>query len=165
MVTKEDIKEKLSILGLDLDNMPTFLTESKPIVFNPSRLNNDRELKVYKYVPISDIEVFCTTAYRDDNIREKYVNAMPFGEFIRLSQQDTDKSVQLLNVFQKISEANIRRIDIEQEKMQNRIPFQVHYNRSQLWQIYYSEETDRYFMLASLKEDTFDELFYLFCYF
>lgn len=161
MVTKEDIKEKLNILGLDLDSMPKFLTENKPIVFNPSRLNNDKELKVYKYVPIKDIEIYCTTAYRDDNIKEKYVNAMPFGEFIRLSEEDNDKSIQLLNVFQKISEINIRKIDIEQEKMANKIPFLVHYNRNQLWQIYYSEETDRYFMLASLKEDTFDELFYL----
>ena len=130
MVTKEDIKEKLNILGLDLDSMPKFLTENKPIVFNPSRLNNDKELKVYKYVPIKDIEIYCTTAYRDDNIKEKYVNAMPFGEFIRLSEEDNDKSIQLLNVFQKISEINIRKIDIEQEKMANKIPFLVHFYQS-----------------------------------
>ena len=57
MATKEDIKEKLNILGLDLENLPEFLTETKPIIFNPSRLNNDKELKVYKYVPIKDIEI------------------------------------------------------------------------------------------------------------
>ena len=44
MATKEDIKEKLNILGLDLENLPEFLTETKPIIFNPSRLNNDKEL-------------------------------------------------------------------------------------------------------------------------
>ena len=161
MVTKEDLREKLNIIGLDLDNLPNFLTENKAIVFNPSRLNNDKELKVYKYVSIKDIEVYCTTSYRDDGIKDKYRNAMPFGEFIRLSEEDNDKTVQLLNVFQKISEVNIKRIDIEQERMLNKIPFLVHYNRDQLWQIYYSEETNRYFMLASLKEDTFDEFFYL----
>lgn len=161
MVTKEDIKEKLNILGLDLDNLPKFLAENKPIIFNPSRLNNDRELKVYKYVPISEIEVYCTTAYRDDPIKEKYSHSLPFGEFIKLSEEDPDKSIELLKVFQKISDINIKRIDIEQERMEKKIPFLVHYNRNQLWQIYYSEETNRYFMLASLKEDTYDELFYL----
>ena len=45
--------------------------------------------------------------------------------------------------------------------MESKIPFLVHYPKNQLWQIYYSEDTNRYFMLVSLKEDTFDELFYL----
>ena len=52
MATKEDIKEKLNVLGLDLENLPTFLTETNPIIFNPSRLNNDKELKVYKMIRI-----------------------------------------------------------------------------------------------------------------
>ena len=43
--TKEDIMEKLNIIGLDLDNLPSFLEDSKPIVFNPSRLNNDKRTK------------------------------------------------------------------------------------------------------------------------
>ena len=45
--------------------------------------------------------------------------------------------------------------------MSVKIPFMVHYNRSQLWQVYYSQDTARYFMLVSLKEDTFDEFFFL----
>ena len=161
MVTKEDIKEKLSVIGLDLDNLPQFLDENKPIIFNPSRLNNDKELKVYKYISIKDIEIYCTTSYRDDSIKEKYTHSLPFGEFIKLSSEDPEKTVELLRVFQKISEASIKKIDLEQSKMAEKIPFLVHYNRNQLWQIYYSQETDRYFMLASLKEDTFDYLFYL----
>ena len=42
--------------------------------------------------------------------------------------------------------------------MESKIPFLVHYPKNQLWQIYYSEDTNRYFMLVSLKEDTFDEI-------
>ena len=161
MVTKEDIKEKLNIIGLDLDNLPQFLNENKPIIFNPSRLNNDKELKVYKYISIKDIEIYCTTSYRDDSIKEKYTHSLPLGEFIKLSAEDPERTIELLRVFQKISEVNIKKIDFEQSKMAEKIPFLVHYNRNQLWQIYYSQETDRYFMLASLKEDTFDYLFYL----
>ena len=161
MATKEDIKEKLNVLGLDLENLPTFLTETNPIIFNPSRLNNDKELKVYKYVPIKDIEIYCTTAHRDDPIKEKYSKSMPLGRFIEESEHDSEKSAELLNVFERISDISIKRVALEQSKMADKIPFTVHYPKNQLWQIYYSADTDRYFMLVSLKEDTFDELFYL----
>lgn len=161
MATKEDIKEKLNVLGLDLENLPTFLTEPKPIIFNPSRLNNDKELKVYKYVSIKDIEIYCTTAYRDDSIKEKYRKSQPLGNFIKASEEDAEKSAELLNMFDKISDITIKRVALEQSKMQDKIPFLVHFPKNQLWQIYYSEDTNRYFMLVSLREDTFDELFYL----
>ena len=161
MATKEDIKEKLNILGLDLENLPAFLTETKPIIFNPSRLNNDKELKVYKYVPIKDIEIYCTTAHRDDPIKEKYSKSMPLGRFIEESEHDSEKSAELLNLFERISDVSIKRVALEQSKMADKIPFTVHYPKNQLWQIYYSADTDRYFMLVSVKEDTFDELYYL----
>lgn len=161
MATKEDIKEKLNILGLDLENLPEFLTETKPIIFNPSRLNNDKELKVYKYVPIKDIEIYCTTAHRDDSIKEKYSKSMPLGRFIEESEHDSEKSAELLNLFERISDVSIKRVALEQSKMAEKIPFTVHFPKNQLWQIYYSADTDRYFMLVSVKEDTFDELYYL----
>ncbi len=161
MATKEDIKEKLNIIGLDLDNLPKFLREVKPIIFNPSRLNNDKELKVYKYVSIKDIDIYCTPAYRDDLVKEKYNRALPLAEYIDKSQEDSEKSVELLNAFERISNASLIRIENEQKKMREKIPFAVHYNRSQMWQVYYSEDTNKYFMLVSLKEQTFDEFFYL----
>ena len=161
MATKEDIKEKLNILGLDLENLPEFLTETKPIIFNPSRLNNDKELKVYKYVPIKDIEIYCTTAHRDDSIKEKYSKSMPLGRFIEESEHDSEKSAELLNLFERISDVSIKRVALEQSKMAEKIPFTVHFPKNQLWQIYYSADTDRYFMLVSVIEDTFDELYYL----
>lgn len=161
MATKEDIKEKLNIIGLDLDNLPEFLNSPEPIVFNPSRLNSDKELKVYQYVSINDIDIYCTPSHRDDSIKEKYDRALPLGEYIKKSEEDSEKSAELLRVFDKISNWGIKRIENEQDKMSLKIPFTVHYNRCQLWQVYYSQDTDRYFMLVSLKEETFDEFFYL----
>lgn len=40
-------------------------------------------------------------------------------------------------------------------------PFKVKYNRDNLWQIYYSEESNKYFMLVCTKEETFAEFLYL----
>lgn len=161
MATKEDIKEKLSLIGLDLDNLPDFLVNAEPIVFNPSRLNNDKELKVYKYVSIKDIEIYVTSSHREDSIKEKYNKSLPLAEYIRQSEEDSEKSAELLRVLEKISDYNIRRIESEQRKMEIRIPFLVHYNKNHLWQVYYSQDTDKYFMLVPLKEDTFDEFFFL----
>lgn len=161
LATKEDIKENLNVIGLDLDNLPDFLKDTEPLVFNTSRLNNDKELKVYKYVPVKNIDIYITTAYRDDSIKEKYNKAMSFAEFIRQTEEDSEKSAELLRMFERISDLNIKTIASEQRKMESKIPFLVHYNRSQLWQIYYSQAKDKYFMLVSSKEETFDEFFFL----
>ena len=161
MTTKEDVKAKLSMIGLDLDKMPKFLIDTKPVVFNPSRLNNDKELKVYKYVSVKDIELYVTNSHRDDPIREKYNNSMRFVDFIKQSEQDNEKSLQLIDLFNTISKPNLDKIEEEQNKLQEKPPFLVHYNRSQLWQVYYSQDSDKYFMLVPLKEESFDQFFFL----
>ena len=161
MTTKEDIKAKLSMIGLDLDKLPKFLLETEPVVFNPSRLNNDKELKVYKYVSIKDIELYITDCHRDDPIREKYNNSMRFVDFIKQSEHDNEKSLKLINLFNTISIANINKIEDEQNKLEMKPPFLVHYNKSQLWQVYYSQDSNKYFMLVPLKEEAFDQFFFL----
>ena len=45
--------------------------------------------------------------------------------------------------------------------MSGKEPFKVKYNRDHLWQIYYSEESNKYFMLVCTKEETFSEFLYL----
>ena len=161
LTTKEDIKAKLSMIGLDLDKMPKFLIDTKPVVFNPSRLNSDKELKVYKYVSVKDIELYVTNSHRDDPIKEKYNNSMRFVDFIKQSEQDNEKSLQLINLFNTISKESIEKIEEEQNALQNKPPFLVHYNKSQLWQVYYSQDSDKYFMLVPLKEESFNQFFYL----
>lgn len=163
MATKQDINEKLDFLGLDLDNLPKFLTNIEPINFNPSRLNNDKELKVYKYVSIKDIEIYCTPAYRDDPIREKYTKAAPLVSYLKKpkSGEDVEKQKDFFRMLEDFSIEEFYEINDRQNEMNNEIPFKVFYPRNQLWQIYYSEETNKYFMLVSTKEDTYSELFYL----
>ena len=49
--------------------------------------------------------------------------------------------------------------NLQDEFLQNE-PFKVKYKRDHLWQIYYSEEENKYFMLVCTKEDTFSEFLY-----
>ena len=61
-------------------------------------------------------------------------------------------------------QANIQKIqEIEQEQkvLAEKIPFKVKYPKDFLWQIYYSENSDRYFMLVSTEEQIYSECFYL----
>ena len=161
MTTKEDIKAKLNLIGLNLDKLPKFLVDTEPVIFNPSRLNNDKELKVYKYVSIKDIELYVTDCHRDDSIKEKYNNSMRFVDFIKQSEIDNEKSLKLINLFNTISQDNIKKVEDEQDKLQMEPPFLVHYAKSQLWQVYYSQDSNKYFMLVPLKEECFDQFFFL----
>ena len=67
MVVKDEIKSKLEYLGLDLDNISESLIKSFPLEFTISRLKDDKDLKVYKYIPIEDIEILLTPHNKSDN--------------------------------------------------------------------------------------------------
>ena len=60
-----------------------------------------------------------------------------------------------------MSKEEIEKIEKVQESFEGKEPFKVKYNRDHLWQIYYSEEADKYFMLVCTKEQTFAEFLYL----
>ncbi|MBR3153006.1 MAG: hypothetical protein IKF52_05360 [Clostridia bacterium] len=162
MITKENISDNLNYIGLDLENLPEFLSTPVPIKFNISRLNNEKELKVYKYVKIKDIDIFCTTAHRDDSIKDKYSKSGHISQYLDSeNEKNMDKYTAMLSIFEKIDIEGINRVEEAQKRMNENIPFCVAYERNQLWQIYYSEESDRFFMMVSTKENTYDEFFYL----
>ena len=72
-----------------------------------------------------------------------------------------EKYADMLNMFERINPDGISKIEEIQTKANEKIPFCVSYDKNQLWQIYYSQETNKYFMLVSTKENTYDEFFYL----
>ena len=159
----EELKEKLDYLDLNLKKIPKFLKDATVPSFNISGLSNDKDLKVYKFVPIDKIEILFTPYLRSDNIKKKYAEAVPLKFF--LNSDGDEEEVMMFKTFAKIlRNASITEIE-KIEKIQNSFegvePFKVKYNRDHLWQIYYSEANDKYFMLVCLKEDTFSEFFYL----
>lgn len=76
-----------------------------------------------------------------------------------------EEEVALFKTFSKIvrnmSKEEIEKVESVQESFDGKEPFKVKYNRDHLWQIYYSEEADKYFMLVCTKEQTFAEFLYL----
>ena len=162
--TKEELLSKLEYLGLNTDEIPEYLQDFSPISFNLSRLNNnDRDHRVFQFVPIDKIQILLTPTLRNDDIKDKYSKAVPLGRFFNPTgnEEDIERYATLLKIFSKLSIADVENVAIVQKKLEKTEPFRVKYNKDHLWQIYYSEATDSYFMLVCTKEETFAEFFYL----
>ena len=61
----------------------------------------------------------------------------------------------------KININEIEEIENEQKLLNKNIPFKVKYQRDYLWQIYYSEDTNKYFMLVTTEDLDYSAFFYL----
>ena len=159
---KNDLASKLKYLELDLKNIPECLYDVNPLEFIVSRLNNDKDHKVFRFVPIDKIEILLTPCLRSDSVREKYMNSLPLGKY--LSEGNTEEDLEHYTTFLKMlnnfSISDVENVSNIQKEMADAVPFRVRYNKEHLWHIYYSIATDRYFMLVCTKESTFAEFFY-----
>lgn len=160
---KSELKSKLQYLKLDLEKLPEVLTNYEPINFNVSRLNNDKDHRIFRFVPIDKIEILLTPSLRTDPLRDKYSKAMPLYKY--LSEGETEEDLERFTTFLKmintVSVSEIENIISMQKELEKKEPFKVKYTKDHLWQIYYDSSTGRYFMLVCTKEKTFAELFYL----
>jgi len=162
-INKNDLTEKLNYLGLDLDNTPECLYDFHPLNFNVSRLNNDKDHKVFRFIPIDKIEILITPCLRSDSVREKYTKSSPLSQYLKPEQTEDgiEKYTTFLKMLNTFSISEVENVSNIQKEMKDNEPFRVRYNKEHLWHIYYSEPADRYFMLVCSKETTFAEFFYL----
>ena len=161
--TEDDLLSKLKYLGINKEKIPEYLKDFSPISFNTTRLNNDKVHRVFQFVPIDKIQILLTPCLRGDDIKDKYSKAVPLGRFFNPAgnEEDIERFATLLKIFTKLSIPEVENVATIQKELEKTEPFRVKYNKDHLWQIYYSEATDSYFMLACTKEETFAEFFYL----
>lgn len=158
-----DLLGKLDFLGLNIEKIPEFLKDFSPLNFNTSRLNNDKDHRVYRYVPIDEIEILITPCLRSDDIKKKYSEAVPLGRFFNPEgdEEDMERYATLLKIINSLSVSDIENISLLQKSLEKSEPFKIKYNKDHLWQIYYSPSTNRYFMLVCTREETYSEFLYL----
>lgn len=158
-----DLTNKLEFLGLNLENIPEYLKDFSPLNFNTSRLNNDKDHRVYRFVPIDKIEILITPCLRGDDIKKKYSEAVPLGKFLNSEgdEDDIERYATFLKIINSLSVTEIENMITLQKSLEKNEPFKVKYAKDHLWQIYYSVSTDKYFMLVCSKEETFSEFLYL----
>ena len=127
---KKDLTSKLKYLGLDMDNIPDVLYDFHALNFNVSRLNNDKDHKIFKFVPIEKIEILLTPCLRSDTVREKYSKAAPLGKY--LNGDETEEGIERYTTFLKMistfSISEVEGISNIQQEMKTQAPFRVKYN-------------------------------------
>ena len=85
----EELKNKLDYIGLDLDNIPEILTNYKPLNFRPNPNYDNTIHKVYRYVPISKIQILISDTNRLDREKEKYEKADYLSAYLIPDREET----------------------------------------------------------------------------
>ena len=157
-----NMKEKIEYLRLNFEKVPKTLIATDNLNFKLFKGYDEKQYKQYKYIKISDIDILLTPTHRLDSLSERYDKANPLYMYLDSKQEkNAEKYVTFLKMLKKIEISDVEKIEKEQEKLAKEIPFKVKYNGNYLWQIYYSENTDRYFMLVPTEDSDYSAFFYL----
>ena len=156
------LEDKLEYLGLDLNKIPKTLLEYEPIEYRVPRLYEEKQFRQYKYVPVKNIEIFLSPTNRLDPLEDRYKKASPLCDYLDNSKEENlEKFECFLNMLKNMNTDEILKVENEQLKLSKKIPFRVKYEGNYLWQIYYSESTDKYFMIVPTEESDCSTFFYL----
>ncbi len=159
---KIQIEMKLKYIGLDLENIPSFLKDSKEIDYRPIKVNEENTYKVYKYIPISNIEILLTPTNRLNTIKEKYTKASRLITYLNPKEEnDIFKHTTFLKMLKEVEIREIEKIEKEQKELLKQIPYKVRFEENYLWQIYYSDIQNIYFMLVPTEDLEYASFFYL----
>ncbi len=158
----EKLQKKLDYIGLDFDNIPEFLRNTENLDFIPEKAYSEETYRVYKYVPINDIQIIFTKANRMNSIQEKYQNISPIYPYlVPENEEGIIKHSAFLKMLKTVEIEEIEEIEKQQEKLNNDIPFLIKYDKNYLWEIYYSNKLHKYFMLVTTEDKEYGSFFYL----
>ena len=158
----EGISDKLEYLGLDLDNIPEKFKKNEPLEYRVPRLYDEKQYRQYRYIDIKDIQILLSPTNRLEELSEKYKKARPLSEYLDSKNEDNIlKYTTFLNMLRNMNIDEIEEIKKEQENLNKNIPFKVKFHGNYLWQIYYSENTDKYFMIVPTEDTDYSTFFYL----
>lgn len=159
----DEIKEKLEYIGLDLNKIPQSLKKFEALKFKAtSTYDDEKKHKQYRFVAIKDIEIILSPTNRLDELKDKYAKASPIYSYLVPDREDNIiKHTTFLNMLKKVKIEDIEQVEAEQKELNASLPFKIKYPGNYLWQIYYSEVTDKYFMLVPTKDADYSTFFYL----
>lgn len=158
----EGISDKLEYLGLDLDKIPQNLKKFEPLEFRVSRFYDEKQYRQYRYIDVKDIQILLSPTNRLTDLNEKYQKVRPLCEYLdNKNEENLIKHTTFLNMLKNVSIEEIENVENEQTKLNREIPFKVKFQGNYLWQIYYSENTDKYFMIVPTEDTDYSTFFYL----
>ena len=160
--TESAIEEKIEYLGLNFERVPKALIATDNLNFKALKGYDEKQYKQYKYIKISDIDILLTPKHRMDSLHERYDEASPLYMYLdSINEENAIKYATFLKMLKKVQIDDVEKIKQEQEKLAKEIPYKVKFNGNYLWQIYYSEYSERYFMLVPTEDADYSTFFYL----
>ena len=159
---KLKIQTNLEYIGLDLNNIPEFIKRYKLLEFRPIRGFSENKSRVYKYLNIKDIQIYITPRNKMDLLAKKYEECTQLYDYLKFeTDDDIVKHGMFLKMIDKMNIKEIEKMAEEQEILNEKIPFEVKYSENYLWQIYYSDISNQYFMMVTLEDEEYEAFFYL----
>lgn len=156
------LKEKLEYLGLDLQKVPDKLVEYQNLNYKVIKNYDEKQYKQYKFIDVKNIQIMLSEANRLDTVKEKYENARPLMYYLDYKNQEhIEYYTKFMEMLKKVETYEIEKIEEEQNALSKNIPFRVRYEGNYLWQIYYSEYDDKYFMIVPTEDTDYSTFFYL----
>ena len=156
---EEDIKSKLDYIGLNLEEIPEILKKQHKVKYRPQNAQDEKSYKIYRYVNVNDIDILITNTNRLTDITQKYEEAIPLKEY--LNKENKELFEIFTRLIKQISIDDIEELDKQQKELERNLPIDIKFNKDYLWQIYYSAEEDKYFMLAPITETEYAQIFYI----
>ena len=161
-IKDKQLKEKLEYIGLDLDAIPETLKLVEDLEFKPSTGFDEKKYRQYRYVSPKEIEILLSPTNRLDDTNDKYAQAKPLIEYLEPSNEDDIENREIfLRMLNEVKIEEIEEIEKEQQALTKKIPFKVRYSGNYLWQIYYSQSTDKYFMIVPIEDKDYSTFFYV----
>ena len=157
---KKIIEQKLKKIHLNLDNIPSTFNIRNKVSYKPLK-NYDNSYKVYKYININDIDIYICNTTRLDEPEKKYKKAKPILEYLKPNEEEIETYLEFIEMLKRLDISKMEELENEQKSYLNREPYEVKYKNNFIWDIFYSEIDDKYFMMFPSEEENVESLFYI----
>ena len=158
----QEIKKKLEYIGLNLEEIPETLKLVEDLQFKPNVGIDEKKYKQYRFVSPKEVQILLSPTNRLEDTKEKYAKAEPLASYLEPNNEENEEKYEtFLRMLKEVKIEDIEKIEQEQQAINKKIPFKVRYSGNYLWQIYYSEVTDKYFMIVPTEDKDYSTFFYV----
>ena len=158
----QEINKKLEYIGLNIQEIPETLKLVEELEFRPNVSIDEKKYRQYRFVSPKEIQILLSPTNRLEDIKEKYAKSAPLANYlVPVNEEDEERHETFLRMVKDVKIEDIEAIEEKQQNINKKIPFKVRYSGNYLWQIYYSEESDKYFMIVPTEDKDYSTFFYI----
>lgn len=148
--------EVLDYVGLNTAKVFPRKLYSKKVEYQVAKsFDNSKIYKIYKKIDPSKVEILISDTDRTTDIKIRYNQSVPLQQYYKENKDE------FIALSEKTNKSKIEELENEQKSFEEHIPYFVKYDKNYIWQIYYSDIDDKYFMLFPANEGETESLFFM----